>query len=661
MKFSISFIKIKNFRQYRGTHTLNFLKDPNKNVIIILGKNGAGKSNLLNAITWCLYGIEVHKDQETNDINGMPLINTTEISSLNNNGKICAEVTIHLDTDIGPWTIKREIKGEKDSFGKINYSDSKLTVIHQVGGQDKIDTDQSTQFLINNLLPEALKKFFFIDGEQLREFFKESTPEKILEAIDIVSQLDLVYRAREHLQHYERHIRKNVKDTTPQLKEVQSKIQIVQDQISILKSQIEKEKEEKNKNEIELNKIKDYLKNNSVQKISLLQTEREELEKDKKNLESHLGNREHDRNSYLIDIAPYIYLYKDLYSSYNLITEQIEKGELPPKIKETFIRELLEKGNCICGNPLDEHSKNILREYQKRLSLSELSEVSIIGKTTISEIFEDISKFPEKINEINKDIENIKSELEQKQRRLEQISKEIKNADIDEIKRNEERRDELISIISRENHNILIIENQIRLCNEELDKLKNREVIELSKNKKYSGLKKKLDLVKETLKILSDTEDIIKTKIRKQVEDNLNSNFKTLIRKKEAFKNISINENYDVRVNHVHGYNVINDLSAGEYMILGISFMSALMNISGFQAPVIIDTPLGKIDDEHREYITSELPKFLKGTQLILLVTPTEYDEKVKLNLQEYLIPKNFFEIIENSDKTESMVKQHGT
>lgn len=94
-------------------------------------------------------------------------------------------------------------------------------------------------------------------------------------------------------------------------------------------------------------------------------------------------------------------------------------------------------------------------------------------------------------------------------------------------------------------------------------------------------------------------------------------------------------------------------------MILGLSFMSALMTISGFHAPVIIDTPLGKIDDEHREYITTELPKFLSGTQLALLVTPTEYDSNVRHNLQEYLLADNFFEIVENESKTISEVKSH--
>jgi DNA sulfur modification protein DndD len=78
--------------------------------------------------------------------------------------------------------------------------------------------------------------------------------------------------------------------------------------------------------------------------------------------------------------------------------------------------------------------------------------------------------------------------------------------------------------------------------------------------------------------------------------------------------------------------------------------MSALVSISGFQAPVIIDTPLGKLDPEHKDHITRMLPKFLAGTQLILLVTPTEYDSQVRENLAQFLIPSNFYRIDENTN-----------
>ncbi|MDW7774877.1 MAG: AAA family ATPase [Methanosarcinales archaeon] len=659
MRSSISSIKFTNYRQYKGIQTLDFKMDPNKNVAIILGKNGAGKSNILNAITWCLYGIEVHKDDDI-ESDGMPIINTTEIAGLENNQSTYAEVIIQLDTDIGLWNIKRKIEGTKDYNGtfKINQN-SHLTVIHPVGNQDKIDEGEDTQLFINNLLPEALRSFFFMDGEKLREFFEVSDPEKIAKAIDIVSQLDLVYNSYYNLEMFEKSLRKNVKATTPKLQDVQRNIQSLQEQIEKIKDKIYTEKEIINENNIELKLVKNYLKNNSNLNVSNLENERQTIEDEIKNFKILIHSLELDRNGYLVDIAPFIYLQKTLKQSYAIIEDKVEKGELPPRIKETFIRELLENGRCICGNDLTEEARNELIKYSEKLTLSELSEISIIGKTTVDDLLNNIKLFPEKIDKYNDNIDNLKDQLEQKQRRKEQISIQLKEHDVAEIKRNEERRDELNRLIAKSENNLKYLSVELDSRKKMLDEQKIQEEKELSKDRKNLILKNKLFLVQKGLEALSETEKIIKLKIKNQVEKNMNHNFFTLIRKKSAFSKISIDDEYSVKVQHIDGYNVINDLSAGEYLILGLSFMSALMNISGFQAPVLIDTPLGKIDDEHREYITNELPKFLKGTQLILLVTPTEYDEKVKSNLNKYLIEKNFYEISENEIQTESMVGQN--
>ncbi|NLA32287.1 MAG: AAA family ATPase, partial [Methanomicrobiales archaeon] len=193
-----------NYRQFQGEQTLNFSFDKNKNVIVVLGKNGAGKSNILNALTWCFYGIEVHKDEVTQDNSGMPIINVTELETLKPNQSTYAEVLVNIETDIGPWTVKRRIEGGKTALGKMYFDPPRLTVIHPVGGQDKIAEGEETQRLINNLLPEALRNFFFIDGEQLREFFKYSSPKEVATAIDNVSQLDLVFKAAGNLTKYER-------------------------------------------------------------------------------------------------------------------------------------------------------------------------------------------------------------------------------------------------------------------------------------------------------------------------------------------------------------------------------------------------------------------------------------------------------------------------
>jgi len=657
MKFTISSITFTNFRQYHGTHTLNFTLDDSKNVSILLGKNGAGKSNMLNALTWCFYGTEIHKDNDTQNKDGMPIINAKELSSLEINQSAYTEVIVHLITDAGPWTIKRIIEGEKDVSGKINIeSNGKLTIIHNMDGQDKIVEGEGTQQLINNLLPEALKSFFFIDGEQLREFFKISTPQKIARAIDIVSQLELVYKAAENLEMYEKLLKRNVKVTTPNLKQISNAIDLLNTKKDEIKNKIKSQEDANEKDREELIRVKNFLKNHANLNVSSLEKDRQAIENDIGNLNRNIKTREKDRNEYLVNIAPFIYLKKYIEDTYNVISANIEKGLLPSKIKENFVRELLEKGRCICGNKLIGEARTELEEYSQNLSLSELSEVSIAGKTTILDILSYLEEFPTKIDALRNEIDDLKDQLERKEFAKKEISEKINNIDISEIKRNEERREVLSKQIIKSDQLLKIYGNELQTFDKNLT-LKNADLEkELAKDKKNTLLRRKHSIVKEALNIFADTEEIIKTKIRKQVEQNTKTNFLTLIRKKAAFKDITIDKHYGVKVHHADGYNAINDLSAGEYLILGLSFMSALMTISGFKAPVIIDTPLAKIDDEHRDYITNELPKFLHETQVILLVTPTEYDENVKSNLSKYLLDENFYPIHENQTKTESMV-----
>ena len=50
-------IRIENFRQFYGKQSLEFARlDSQNNVTLIHGFNGAGKTALLNAFIWCLFG-----------------------------------------------------------------------------------------------------------------------------------------------------------------------------------------------------------------------------------------------------------------------------------------------------------------------------------------------------------------------------------------------------------------------------------------------------------------------------------------------------------------------------------------------------------------------------------------------------------------------------
>jgi DNA sulfur modification protein DndD len=660
MQFSISSIKITNFRQFRGTIEFDFKENKEKNVIIIQGRNGAGKSNILNALTWCMYGIEIQKKSNVLNSTEMPIINGAELNQLNNNEKTYAEVIIRLKSKEGPWIIKRIIEGGKDNRGKIIpvLDKQKLSVTYPEGNQDKTESGEQTQMLINQILPKALMPFFFIDGEQLRNFFQISTPEQIGDAIQHISQMALVSQAQEHLELVEDDLIKKIKKTTPRTDEILGDLELYKKKNKLVGEQLEANKIQLKNHSEEKTEVDIFLKGHNNIIVSQLQTERSDLEKSRDNNLDRLNKIKLQRYSYLVDIAPFIFLQEDLNESFQLIQEKVEKGELPPKIRETFIRELIEKGQCICGNHLNEESRKNLENYEKKVSLSELSELLISGKMQLEDIFFQIKDFKTNTANFASEIKALEDEIGPQKHRYEQISELLNESENEEIQRKEERRRELEekirSLLQEINDQI----QELQAINTRLGQAKKAYEIELEKDQTNSTLKKRLDLVGLAQKILKETETEIKNQIRLQVQKNAGDFFLELIRKQGTFTEVKIDEDYNVEVRHKLGWNAINNLSAGEYLIMGLSFMSSLMTISGFKAPVIIDTPLGKEDDIHREYITQKLPKYLKGTQLILLVTPTEYTTDVKNNLQTFLLDENYFEIIENADHTESRLQE---
>jgi len=116
-----------------------------------------------------------------------------------------------------------------------------------------------------------------------------------------------------------------------------------------------------------------------------------------------------------------------------------------------------------------------------------------------------------------------------------------------------------------------------------------------------------------------------------------------LIWKKDSFKDVRIDKDYNISIIDNRGMESVGTLSAGERQVLALSFMSSLNIVSGFDAPIIIDTPLARITGEPRENIARSLPNYLMRRQVILLVTEDEYTKVVREKIKkavgkEYLI-----------------------
>ena len=75
----IESLELKNYRQYRDQKITFALGEANKRITVIQGANGAGKTNILNAITWCLFNEERHLGDAHR---GLPLINNICLNDL---------------------------------------------------------------------------------------------------------------------------------------------------------------------------------------------------------------------------------------------------------------------------------------------------------------------------------------------------------------------------------------------------------------------------------------------------------------------------------------------------------------------------------------------------------------------------------------------------
>jgi len=336
-----------------------------------------------------------------------------------------------------------------------------------------------------------------------------------------------------------------------------------------------------------------------------------------------------------------------------LIDGRREAGLIPPLYQAIFIKNLLKKGKCICGSDIgekDEYSSARRKKVEAFLEDSELSDMSselIESNIRIQEMIKSVTCFPEEVVNLGKKLKSLQDQKAEKNEKLKKISEEIAQSNVENIRVWEKQRakysqdiDQLKVDIGMKKRDIERRENIINAFKIELNR-------ELQKEKKHDSLLKLLGFCDEGIKAAKEVENTIMKKVKEEVERRTSQQFLALIWKKDTYKGVNIDEEYNISVPHISGREGLGTLSAGERQVCALSFMAALNSVSGFEVPLIIDTPLARISSGPSRSIAKNLPKYLKEKQVTLLVTEKEYSPEVKEALSErvgktYII--NFYE-----------------
>lgn len=653
----IESIKISNLRQLRDLElrfTNNNCENTDKNDIhIILAENGVGKTNILNAITWCLYNQELHLRDRNN---ALPIVNNQIVEETRKfgGGQVDVSVNIVLSTENSQrMTIKRVATFNITADAIIPVGEKfSISSFELDGGYEIYEDEEETTQIIHKFLPEEINSYIFFDGEQLEKFFSNDQLNNVKNGITELTQASYLKAAYEKLEHFVREtINPQIRNGGDnEIRKQQNKVDQLNDQINISEESISTIESEITDCE---NRIEEL--NN---KIHGCENIREKL-KDLKEVEERLISLNDDlakKNDELMSFTREYFILFAFYPSIKKLHDYIEQqkndGKLPPHIDISFLDKIIENKEClVCGR---KHlSDNEIEEVRKlRKTITVASETSndlsnVLGAMT--SYFSKINAFSQLKSNLTNEINRINNNIEKEESHRNRLESYIRSIpDSDDVAKYLDERDRFKRI--KQN----LLDKKIK---EILKKEKNSNDLAIE-DKKLHDLSAKNELVKEYIRkrdycemcinVLKESMHEILNECRVSIQEETFKIFSNLIWKKDTFSSVEILENYSFKLFDKYGSQALGSCSAAETALLALSFTLALQNVSKHDALLFIDTPLGRVGKENRTNFMNTLLEIAKEKQVILAFTPTEYDANVQSILAKHYNSFHSLNLVDN-------------
>lgn len=348
-------IKLENFRQFRN-ESIDFADGSNgKNVTIIIGENGTGKTTFAQAFFWCLYG-----ETEFSDKN---MLNKVVASELRPGQEAKVQVVLKLKHGDVDYTLIREQIYRKDNSNRIKPDNTVFDIAKKdASGNTSYIKKTACESEVKGILPKELSRYFFFDGERIEKMSKDiSNGKKAADFADAVKGLLGLNGMYSAIQHFNPRVRTSVissyessynsqsnakiKEYTDIINRCNAEIEQIDARIEELDSEIETATARKT------DKVKELKQYEEGEK---LQEEREKLqrkiaaaEKSKANVYKLMSK---DFNGNLSSFFSISLIQRAL----ELLSEKDFAGNDIPYMHAKTIEYLLKQKVCLCGTHLDE-------------------------------------------------------------------------------------------------------------------------------------------------------------------------------------------------------------------------------------------------------------------------------------------------------------------
>lgn len=627
-------MKLTDFRQFYGESEFTFGTDK-KNITLIIGANGNGKTGIFRALMFVLYGdTTLKQDNKTTDIH---LVNLNKLEE-NQHSPVKASVELNFEFNDQEFVIKRSITSIKEDNKISNrVQDPKLFIFSENG--DFIPyTKENIDVFIKRIIEPEIREFFFFDAERMdlldttksEKSLTKDVQEGIIRLLQIKYLEESTTEISRIMKEKQTEINRQVRD-----EEIDNKINSkneIENSILETEQSLMNYREEKRSLVNEMEEINEKLSDNSeikdlqekiMKENELLQAKEETRSFHKEHMKSMLKQGIH-------------FNAKDILDKNELFFKEY-MNDSSDKIPHALLEKTLHDLTCeVCRTNFEEDSsqylsvQKLLEEYQSssvtdviRNLLKTQNKLDLNEKTFIIETEDQIRKLVEN----KEDIET--SEIE-----INQLNELIgdKAANIENLNRLEKQLSTYSEDGERLNENIATAEYtleklklDLNVLEKEIDKLTEK----YSRVKKDRAIKEKLEQFRS---VLEETIYDYSSSITKELSHDIYQTFIMLLDKKDRnnYKEVVITENFEIKLQNQLDQNVVQDLSMGQGQIFSLSFILSLAKIaskgrSEINFPLFMDTPFARLSRDNRNNLIENVPALTN--QWILLLTDTEFTD----------------------------------
>lgn len=359
----IKSIELSNFRIFSGDQTVDFSTDGERNVTVIMGDNGSGKTTFAQAFSWCLYGTTTFK--KVDDLLSFPVRDELDVGK-SATVKVCLTL-IHNKRE---YRITRSQEYRKDSPTKLHAESPVLRISYKApDGQDEfIENESEKQDLINEIIPSSISSYFFFDGERVERMgneIQDGRSKEFKAAVDNLLGLSAISEAIRHLKgspsmvigsynkDYNSSSDEEFQRAERDIMSAESRIAKLGDEIVELEGEKNQTSDTRDRCRSELEKAKESRD---------WATERANLERDNSadadRREKEMGylTKGFGKEAWAFFVRP---LVRSAIAAVDSST--IDLKEAPVGVNADTIRDLIERKTCLCGNHIEFNS----REYNE--------------------------------------------------------------------------------------------------------------------------------------------------------------------------------------------------------------------------------------------------------------------------------------------------------